>query len=970
MISSHATNAKLLELNQNLKGEISGAETDRLLYSTDASIYQRQPLAVARPANRDDCWRILEFARQHQIALIPRAAGTSLAGQVVGEAIIVDVSRHMTHIITVDTERQTAWVEPGVILERLNQHVQPMGLKFAPDPSTLNRCTVSGVIGNNAWGAHAPVYGSTRNHILEIELLLPNGDILHTQPLDDKAFANKLKLSNCEGDIYRCINAVMQQHRPLIQARFPNKNDVICNAGYALHELAAMRPWNPHGPEFNLSALICGSEGTLGLITQAKVKLISSPKHSTVIGVHFHSIDEALRAVVLALRHGACAAELLDEYLLNLTLHNPEQTKNRFWVQGKPNAILLIEIYGKTKDEISDRTQQLINDFKSQQFGYAYSVIENEKVPQVWSMRRAALGLLMGMQGAKKAVSFIEDSAVPVRHLPEFVRQVRSLMQHHGTPCVYYGSVSMGLIHLRPLLNLNQNQDRQTFKTLADEVAQLLMHFNGTMSAKHGDGIVRSPYIETFFGSDIVQCFETIKSSFDPNGILNPHKIVHPEPIDRNLRFLATTINNLSTGFDWAPEGLLAAVEQCNGAGACRKLAGNDTMCPSYMATGEELHSTRGRANTLRQALQQHQGFNQNALAVIHNALQYCLSCKGCRLECPANVDMAKLKAECLHQTHKLNGTPLRTTILSHLHTISRIGSRLPDLSNRIARLPGVHSLLGFSSKRQLPKLATKRFSQWFNTHTAHKNAGLAGHIVLLNDLFTDYYDETLGRSAVEMLERWGFNITVSPCFASPRLSISLGLLDQAQARMTVALDWLQTQVNENTHIIGLEPSELLTYRDEARVLPLSVAQRAFLDKHQHQFMLFDEFVSNHRQSFPTDITYKTQPLDIALHVHCHQKSLSNTEHCVTALHIIPHANIQRIPSGCCGMAGFFGYEKQNHELSHQIGELVLLPFIRKLPPQTKIVATGASCRQQIQDFLHIKAYHPAEILYQQLADD
>jgi len=957
---------KLLQLNHHLKGDISLGESDRLLYSTDASIYQRQPLAVARPADREDCLRLLQFAQQYQITVIPRAAGTSLAGQVVGEAMIVDVSRYMTNIVAVDKERKTALVEPGVIVESLNQTVKPMGLKFAPDPSTLNRCTISGVIGNNAWGAHAPVYGSTRDYVLEAELATMHGELLQTQPLDDNAVAHKLSLSNQEGAIYRCVHSTITQHREWIQARYPKQQELICNAGYALHELAAMRPWNAQGAAFNLSALLCGSEGTLGLITRAKVKLVSLPKQSVVIGVHFPSIDDALQSVIPALRHGACAVELLDEFLLNLTLHNAEQTKNRFWIHGEPKAVLLIEFYADSQDEMSERVQRLTKDFKAQQLGYAHSVIESQKVSHVWSMRRAALGLLMGMPGRKKAVSFIEDSAVPVKHLPEFVRQVRTIMQQHDTDCVYYGSVSMGLIHLRPLLDLNQSQDRQTFKTLADEVAQLLMHYHGTMSAKHGDGIVRSGYIEPFFGKEIVQALQTIKSCFDPDHLLNPHKIVQPGPIDSNLRYQPMVLSAVSTGFIWSPQDLQAASEQCNGAGACRKLAGNGTMCPSYMATREELHSTRGRANTLRQALQQHGGFTREALTVINRSLEYCLSCKGCRSECPANVDMARLKAECLYQTHKLNGTPLRSTALSQLPTISHIASRLPALS--IIFTPMASRLLGFSPKRRLPSLANTRFSQWFNVHAVHSNAGRAGHIILLNDLFTEYFNNTPGRSAVELLERWGFKITLSPCFSSARLSISLGLLEQARQRLASALDWLRTQVNHSTYVMGLEPSELLTYRDEAHALPLSDSQLAFLSAHQKQFVLFEELVSKLRQSIPTDLLFKAQPVHIALHIHCHQKSLSNSDDCVDALQINPHTEVQYIPSGCCGMGGFFGYEQQNMAVSQQIAELVLLPFIRNLAPDTKVVATGASCRHQIQDLLNVKAHHPAEILCQQLA--
>lgn len=963
-------NSKLSELTLRLKGDISINDSDRLLYATDASIYQQQPLAVARPANNEDCLHILEFAQHHQLSVIPRAGGTSLAGQVVGEAIIIDVSRHMTGIIAVNRDEQTALVQPGVVIASLNQAVNPMDLKFAPDPSTLNRATVSGVIGNNAWGAHAPAYASTRDHILETELMLANGKTIHTAVLDDNAFAGKLSLPGLEGNVYRGIDTIMQQHRQLIEARYPNRNELICNAGYALHELAAMRPWNPGGPCFNLSALLCGSEGTLGLITQAKLKLVPIPKHSVMLAAHFHTIDEALHAVAPALALDACAVELLDDYLLNLTEHNPEQAKHRYWINGQPKAVLLIEFYDEDARRANDRIQQLMEQYRLQNMGYAFHVFDAAEIPHAWSLRRSALGLLMGMPGSKKAVSFIEDSAVPVKHLPAFVKQVQLLMQQHTTPCVYYGSVSMGLIHLRPLLDLNLERERQIFHSLAAEVAQLLIHYNGTMSAKHGDGIVRSPFIKQFFGDTIGHCLQTVKTCFDPENRLNPHKIVNPGPADANLRYQSITLPNLATGFSWQPDGLPAAAERCNGAGACRKLAGSGTMCPSYMATLDELHSTRGRANTLRQALQHHKAFNRDSLAVINNAMRYCLSCKGCRSECPANVDMARLKAECLYQTHKVLGTPIRTALLVKLDTVSRWASHMPSLANAILHQPLSQHVLGFSSRRRLPKLAAHRFSQWFAGHAPNKHAGLNGKIIIMNDLFSEYYEPELGRSAAELLERWGYEVILSPCFTSARLNISLGLLDQARKAMANTVQWLQSQLNENTWIIGLEPSELLTFRDEAGALLTQQSQRQFLESHQHRFLLFDEFVSDHHESFAKEVAFKSQSVSLAVHVHCHQKSLSHAEQCINTLQQLPNAYIQNIPSGCCGMAGLFGYQHSTYELSRQIGELVLFPFIRDLPPDTKIVATGASCRQQIRDFLNIEAYHPAQILRQQLTED
>lgn len=961
--------SKLRELKALIRGNLLLKDADRMLYSTDASIYQQLPLAIVTPRDREDCLHILKFARENKLALIPRAGGTSLAGQVVGEALVVDVSRYLTKIIEVDPEQQTALVEPGVIIESLNSRIKSLGLKFAPDPSTLNRCTVAGVMGNNAWGAHAPVYGSTRDHIVEAELALLSGDLVQTQPLDKNGLNEKLRLTNKEGEIYRCIHAILKQHKALIIERYPDKHQLICNAGYALHELVEMIPHNPRGSPFNLSALLCGSEGTLGLITKARVKLVPLPKHSVIIGAHYHHLDDALHSVGIALKHQAAAVELLDDYLLRLTKQNPEQTHNRFWISGDPAAVLLIELYGNSPGELAERAQHLIGEFRSQSLGYTYSIVEGDKIQQVWSMRRAALGLLMGLPGHRKAASFIEDSAVAVTHLPQFVRQVRSLMEQTATPCVYYGSVSMGLIHIRPLLDLHNSRDRQTMIMLANEVASLLKQYHGTMSAKHGDGIVRSPYIETFFGNTIVQSLHEIKKCFDPDELLNPHKIIHPGPIDRHLRYQPTALSNRAMGFDWGAGGIAAAAEQCNGAAACRKLAGTGTMCPSYMATLDEQHSTRGRANTFRQVLQQNVEFTTQSLNLLKDSLKYCLSCKACHSECPANVDMAKLKAEFLFQYHKKNGVSKRVKLLSLLDSLSLMGSRAPALSNAIFKLPLTKRAMGFTPNRPLPVITNTRFSRWFATHIPHANAGNTGSILILNELFSEYYDDSLGRSVVELLERWGYKVSLSPCFASPRLSISLGLLNQASARLNAVLDWLGKYSTEHSYIIGLEPSELLTYRDEAKSLLSQVSAIDTLEKLQLKMLLFEEFVCQNKSMFAAKTKFNNEASHVALHIHCHQKALSGAGKCMDALGIIPRIELEVIPSGCCGMAGYFGYEKQNFDLSAQIAELILLPFIRKLPSTTKIVATGASCRQQISHFLKIKAWHPAQIIRQQLAD-
>ena len=963
---SNPINTHLLQtLATLIDGDVRYDEINQMLYSTDASIYQHRPLAVVKPRHRDDCIKLVNFARENAIPLIPRAAGTSLAGQVVGEAIIVDTSRYMNAIVEINVEEQSARVQPGVVLDILNQQIRKFDLQFAPDPSTASRCTISGMIGNNAWGAHCPLYGTTREHVLSLENVLSDGSNVRFRAMDQQELNDLNKQDALHAQLCTFIKHAIDKERQTILDAYPPADIVPCNMGYALHVLANSRPWNPQGTPFNMARFMCGSEGTLSLITEAKLKLVPRSRYRHMVCCHFHTLEQALHAVAIAAKLKASASELLDHYILSLTKSNLEQQRNRQWIEGDPKAVLLVEFCGNNATRLADQANTLVEQLKSGDLGYHYPQLINEQTDKAWAIRRAGLGLLMGAMQSKKPVTFIEDSAVAVSKLPQFIEEFKSILKTHEAESVFYGSVSMGLIHLRPILDLKLHRDKQKLLALADETADLLHIMGGTMSAKHGDGIIRSHYIRKMLGDPVYQLINQIKHQFDPANIFNPHKIVDSQAIDRDLRSdAALSSSNVTTYLDWSTaNGIVTAIENCNGAGVCRKPAGNGVMCPSYMVTLEEQHSTRGRANVIRQTLQQ-KGFEQGiADDNIREVLKWCLGCKGCRSECPANVDITRFKIEHMQQYIKTHGTPLRAHVIRLYETLSKLGSHFPDVTNLMLNSHFVRSLLGYDARRRIPALQRQTLSDWFAQHITHKNAGKQGDIILLNNVFFEYYDVKVAIAAIEFLEYCGYQVELTPCFPSLRTVLSQGLVETARMRLTTIVEHLHSRAVYNTPIIGLEPSETLTLRDEAESL-VAHEHKSRLEPIQRNVKLFEEFISTERYKIESrNLDWKARHVTLLLHGHCHQKSLVGMESCHNALSLIPECGIETVPSGCCGMAGSFGYEKENYAISMKVANLILFPAIRGASKDTTIVATGTSCRQQIRENMDVEPLHPAEVL-------
>ncbi len=952
--------AALNELASSIDGDVLTDGTSRRLYSTDASVYQQLPVGIVRPRHRADCEAVVRFAVEQGFPLIPRAAGTSLAGQCVGSGLVVDISRYMTEVLEIHAAERWVRVQPGVILDDLNDQLAPLGLMFGPETSTSNRCMIGGMIGNNAAGSHSIVHGTTRDHVVELEAVLSDGSVTRFGPLGDAELDDRRGKMGREGAIYRSLGELLESHRELIVERSPKPEILRRNTGYPLDRLLEQPG--------NLAPFLCGSEGTLVLVTEARLNLIPIPRHNLVICAHFETLGEGTRGTVLALEHDPSAVELMDGEILELSKKNLEAARNRFWVQGDPQAVLAIELFDDDAQELRRRAEALIQAFEDSGMGYAFPIVESARVPQVWAVRKAGLGLLTGKRGDHKPVTVVEDVAVAPADLPRYVERMQALMEQHGTEAVYYGHASVGELHVRPVLSFRDAGDMETFRAIASDVADLAGEFDASLAGEHGVGRLRAEFIERVLGPEMVELQRQVKGAFDPQNLFNPGKIVDARPMDTDLRIdPSSVVLEFETHLDWSAEqGLLRAAERCNGAGACRKSPGRGTMCPSYMATGEELHSTRGRANLFRQLLSSEDPESALSSDELHRALDLCLSCKGCASECPSSVDVARMKAEFLQHHHDHHGTPLASVVLGQYGRFASMARFTPGIASAVSNTALAKKVLGVDPRRPVPPFAAQTFSAWFKGHTAHPDAGQQGEVVLFVDEFTEYTEPAVGIAATEFLEAAGYRVGAPAGLDSGRTQISKGLLRKARAAFEKSLAVLLPFAEQGLPIVGLEPSAILGFRDEAPDLVRGDAMKAVAAAVAEQAMLFEEFVVREaRAGHLARLAFAPLQRSILLHGHCHQKSLVGIQPSVDALELIPGARVQVIPSGCCGMAGSFGYA--HYDLSMAIGEQVLFPAIREAARGAGegaiIAAPGTSCRHQIHDGTGQTAHHPAQIL-------
>jgi len=964
-------------LGRSLEGELKYDIITTTIYSTDASAYKERPLAVTWPTGADDIRKILAYARINKTGVTLRAGGTSLAGQVVSSGIIVDISRHMTKILEINKEEHWVRVEPGVVLDELNMKLKEYNLFFGPETSTSNRCNIGGMVGNNACGSHSLVYGSTRDHTIELKTLLSDGSEALFGQIDSEEFKIRCGLNNLEGSIYRNINLILNNktNRDHIIKEFPDPKIKRRNTGYALDLLLDSTVFDDKSEnKFNFCKLVAGSEGTLAVITEIKLNTVPlPPPNKALVCVHLTKRNEAFKANLIALKFNPQAVEMMDNRILDLTEHSLSQRNNRFFLEGKPGAILIVEFAREKQEEIDITTESLIKALKDAGYGYSYPVVKGQDISKVWELRKSGLGLLTNMKGDPKPVSLIEDTAVNVEQLPAYMDDIELMLSSHGKDAVFHAHIGTGELHLRPILNLKDKADIELFRTIGIETARLVKKYNGSLSGEHGDGRLRGEFIPLMLGDHNYNLLKEIKKCWDPYSILNPGKITDTPQMNSNLRYIpGNPPREIETYYDFSSsDGILRAAERCNGSADCRKSVRiGGTMCPTFMATGDEDKSTRARANILREFLDA--GKDPWNHREIYEVLDLCIGCKGCKSECPSGVDIAKIKSEFLQHWYDKHGVPLRTRLIAYITSFNKIGAILPGLynfflSNKITS--GIFKgLTGFASRRSIPLLYKTTLRRWIKKHLAAINPENPKMTVcLFVDEFTNYNDTESGIAAIKLLTSLNYRVITTNHSVSARTFLSKGLVRQARIIIKQNLQILKHLISDEVPLIGIEPSAILGFRDEYPELAGSELKEA-ANRIARNCFLIDEFLSKEYKNGKIDRKlFSEEHKSIVLHGHCQQKAITSTLSTIEMLSIPVNYKVKEIPSGCCGMAGSFGYEKEHFELSNKIGEMVLFPEIRNSSESAVISAPGTSCRHHIKDGTGRTAIHPAVVLYDAL---
>lgn len=965
---------QLALLAAQLKGELyykdeALHQTMLLAYSTDASVYQEKPLAVAIPSDIDDIKNLIDFARANQTTLIPRAAGTSLAGQVVGNGIIMDISRHFNRILELNVQEKWVRVEPGVIRDDLNSYLKPFGLMFGPETSTASRAMIGGMIGNNSSGLHSIVWGDTRNNVIASNVLLDDKSEVSFTSLDEKSYFKKLLQTDREGDIYRQMNDLLTDPQNLadIDAGYPKRSITRRNTGYALDILS-----DRHRP-FNMCNLLAGSEGTLAIVTEAKLRLMDlPPKELGLLCVHFSDMVECMRGNVIALNHKPEASELVDKYIMDFTVGHPTYQYNRFFIEGDPQALLIVEFRGDTLAATEAKAMALKAELIERGLGYAYPFITGtEQTNLVWDVRKAGLGLIRNLPGDSQPVNLIEDCAVSPEDLPEYVSDIQKLLIEEGVHASYYAHAGAGELHIEPFVNLKTEEGKRTFRSILEKTSDLVLKYNGSLSGEHGDGRLRGEFIGKVLGEKVYKLLEEVKLIFDPLGVFNANKIVNTPPMDAHLRYdndkNRTSIN---TYFDFSKdESILRLAEKCSGSGDCRKteITGG-TMCPSFMATRDEKDTTRARANMLRQFLTNSTKKNRFDHEEIKEVMDLCLSCKGCKTECPSSVDVAKMKAEFLQHYYDEHGAGFRAKLIANFTDSQKLGSLVAPIYNFFVKndfLSGlVKKMVGFAPQRSLPTVNGTTLSQWVKKQ---KIVPQKRRVYLFSDEFTEYNDAEIGITAYKLLTALGYEVIIPKHVQSGRTFLSKGFVKEAKKIANQNINFLKDLITDDMPLLGIEPSGIITFRDEYLSL---VDENLRADAHRiaKNALMIDEFLLAeidagriHQEQF-TAVDRK-----IKLHGHCYQKAFHLVGVTQQVLSFPSNYAVEVIPSGCCGMAGSFGYEAEHYDISMKVAELVLLPAVRETDTATLIAAAGTSCRHQIKDGAGRKSFHPVEILYEAL---
>ena len=943
----------------------------RTMYATDASVYRMLPIAVAYPRTVGDIKLLVDFASEHKMGLIPRTAGTSLAGQCVGEGIVVDVSRHMTSILELDLEKKQVRVQPGVIRDELNQFLAPHGLFFGPDTSTSNRCMIGGMVGNNSSGTTSIQYGVTRDKVISLKTVLSDGTEAEFKTLTTDAFLEKAKEETLEGSIYRNIKKELENTgiREEIKAHFPKSTIHRRNTGYAVDALLKNALFGGVEDEINLCQILSGSEGTLAFTTEVTLQLDNMPPPlSAMVVTHYASLEDCLSDVLPLMACNLHLCEMMDKVILDCTKNNRQQLANRFFVEGDPKALLMLQVCDHTKEGLKEQVENLLETINASGFSYAHPVLYGADINKAIELRKAGLGLLGNMVGDRKAVACIEDTAVALEDLKDFIGEFTAIMKGYEQEAVYYAHAGAGELHLRPILDLKKSSDVTLFRAITTDVARLTKKYRGSFSGEHGDGIVRAEFIPMMIGKGNYELLKRIKGYFDPGNIFNPGKIVDAYPMDKSLRYDTDREEpNINTLMDFSDtQGILRAAEQCNGSGDCRKThSAPGTMCPSYQVTRDEKDTTRARANALREMLTTNAKDNPFDSQELKSVFGLCLSCKACSRECPSNVDIAAMKAEFQYQYQEAHGYSFRNRLFAHNYTLNKIGSLAPGLTNWVFRnrISGgvIKKIAGIARDRQLPKVSTNNLNKYLKNSV--KETTTNGNVVLYIDEFTQNLDTEIGRDAIDLLAGLGYHVELF-FGQSGRAQISKGFLKSAKRLARQNLDGLSSYISRGIPVLGIEPSAILSFRDEYRRYNLDQEKTEQLAANS---FLIEEFLSNEAAAGRIDAKcFTKEKREIKIHNHCHQKALSDQKVTFDILNLPVNYKVSIISSGCCGMAGSFGYEKEHYEVSMKTGELRLFPAVRAAG-DALVAANGTSCRHQIMDGTGVVAKHPVTILREAL---
>ncbi len=946
------------ELKNSIQGEVNFDEVYRQMYSTDGSIYKMTPIGVTLPKNPDDVSAIIDICNKNNTAVLPRGGGTSLSGQTVNSAVVMDFSKYMNNVLEINPEENYVITEPGITIDNLNQRVKHTNLHFTPDPSTKSRANVGGAMGNNSCGTHSVIYGKTVDQVKEMEVILSDSSKAYFEEISGKALEDKISLNNLEGKIYRDVMSMSSKYYDEIKSKYSKVNRRV--GGYNLDLV------NPNTNKLNLVNIMVGSEGTLAAVTKAKLNLEPLPKYVGLAILHFTDLIESMEATVATLEEGPAAVEHIGKMIITQAKQSLGFSRNLDFLQGEPTDILVVEMNGSSERQVRDKIQKLEDKMKRLNLSYAITkLFDSSKISQVWAMRQAGLGLMMNIPGDKKPIPFVEDTAVSPEKLPEYVKRFDEIVRRNGTEAGYYGHAAEGCLHIRPTINLKNQEGIDRMIKISYEISDLVKEFDGSLSGEHGDGIVRGVWAEKMYGPKIVDSFRELKGAFDPDSIMNPGKIFDTPKMGDNLRYGTNyKLRSIDTVLDFSEEGgFEGAVEKCIGVGACRKLNAG-AMCPSYMATREEVHSTRGRANALRGVLSGALKEDLMTSKKMLKVLDLCIECKSCKSECPANVDMAKIKYEFLHNYYKKNKTPLRSKLVGSVPILYKFiagpQAYFFNLANKLPLAKVItEKIIGIHKKRQMPEISTYTFESWFKKRVSNSTKS-RGKILFFHDTHINFIHPEVGKATVKILESAGYEVEITNRKCCGRTMISKGLLDDAKKNVNYNTKLLYDYVEKGIKIIGVEASCVSAMQDE---FPDLADEKEKAKKISENTFTVQDLLIQIQDDGNQQINWNSLDKDLLLFVHCHERALNGTNNSLGSLNLPNKFNAKLIDAGCCGMAGSFGMEKEHYEISKKMAEDRLLPSIENSKENQEIIVTGISCHDQIKDLSHKKPKYLVEVL-------